>query len=181
MHTPQHTRGLVIAHLWHGGLARPDEAVVVRLDREGADLRLSVAAPLHGDPPPPGPPGPTDRLWEHEVVELFLASEARPERYLEVELGPHGHHLVLQLDGVRRPTASGLAIRYRTLVQGDFWFGEAVVPAALLPEAPWRLNATAIHGQGAERRYLSWRALPGEQPDFHQPHRFAAFDDLNPR
>ena len=35
-------------------------------------LYLRLEAPFHGDPPPDGPPGPTPRLWHHEVVELFI-------------------------------------------------------------------------------------------------------------
>ena len=38
------------------------------------------------------------QLWDYEVVELFfLNSESK--RYLEVEFGPHGQHLVLLLNG----------------------------------------------------------------------------------
>ncbi|MCB9744067.1 MAG: hypothetical protein H6741_04845 [Alphaproteobacteria bacterium] len=180
MHSPQATTSLVIGHLWDGALARPDEAVVMLLTPEAGGLRVEVIAPTHGDPPPTAPAGSTDRLWEHEVVELFVASAESRETYLEVELGPHGHHLVLQLEGVRRPVATGLPLSYKAQVEGDFWQGEAWIPERLLPPAPWVINATAIHGQGAERRYLSWLPLPGPAPDYHQPHRFVPVGDLGP-
>ena len=65
----------------------------VRLDWRDAVV-IEVEAPFTGDAVPPAPRGRTDRLWEHEVVEVFLASEAAAAaRYLEIELGPHGHWL----------------------------------------------------------------------------------------
>ena len=114
-------------------------------------------------------------LWEHEVVELFISGP--DEGYTEIELSPSGHHLVLQLADVRRPVARLLDIAFTAKVVGDQWTGTAQIPALLLPQEPWRINATAIHGSGAERIYLSWVALPGAAPDFHQPALFRAIDD----
>jgi hypothetical protein len=41
---------------------------------EGVDegLSINVICPFFDDPPPQGEPGPTDKLWEHEVAEVFL-------------------------------------------------------------------------------------------------------------
>jgi hypothetical protein len=90
------------------------------------------------------------------------------DRYLEVELGPHGHHLVLQLRGVRRPVADRLPIRFEATRSGSRWTGRAQVPASLLPPRPWRTNAYRIHGQGEGRRYLVHQPLGGDAPDFHR-------------
>ncbi|CAH2300949.1 Hypothetical predicted protein, partial [Pelobates cultripes] len=50
--------------------------------------------------PPPGEPGqPFDGLWDYEVVESFFLN-SKTTQYLEVELCPHGQHLVLLLCGV---------------------------------------------------------------------------------
>lgn len=136
---------------------------------------LRVDAPWHGDPAPPGPPGPTPRLWEHEVVELFLLGA--DARYLEVELGPHGHHLVLWLDGTRRPVHQGAPLDYRAERRGDRWQGVARIPLAWVPPGCDRLNAYAIHGRGEGRRYLAWRPTLGDQPDFHRLERFARWPD----
>jgi hypothetical protein len=181
------TAELRVEHLWDGRAAEPGE--VVRLEVEGltaaegepGGLRLSVDAAFHGDPPPAAPPGPTRRLWEHEVVELFVAGPGEPDRvpYLEVELGPHGHHLVLRLAGVRRVVESGLPLDYQVWIDGLRWSGEARLPAAWLPPRPWRLNAYALHGTAPERRYLAMRPVPGAEPDFHQPERFVPWDDLS--
>jgi len=170
---------LTIGQLWNGDAAREDERVRVRLRRAPDSLRIIVAAPLHGDPPPPAAPGPTEQLWEHEVVEIFIATaavadEARP--YTEIELSPWGHHLVLQLRGLRRRTGSLLPLRYRVRRAAGRWLGIARIDGALLPPEPWLVNAFAIHGVASARRYLAATPLPGEGPDFHQPARFPAFE-----
>jgi len=146
--------------------------VALELALGGDPWRIGVAAPLQGDPPPREPAGPRDRLWELEVVELFLLGGG--ERYLEVELGPHGHYLVLELDGVRRVASQGHAIEYRAAVEAGRWTGEARLPAALLPPGLRAWNAYAIHGQGSERRYLAAHAVRGAAPDFHRLECFAA-------
>ncbi len=155
---------LTVASTWDGEPIGADEQVRVRLRLTARELRIAVRAPFHGDPAPSGAPGATDRLWEHEVVEIFVAGVAADDgavRYTEVELSPWGHHLVLQLHGVRRVVASGLPLAFRTLRRGDVWLGAARLDRALLPPPPWRVNAFAIHGSGDERRYLTATALPG--------------------
>jgi hypothetical protein len=169
---------LLIASTWDGEPIAAAEQVEVRLRRLQSGLRIGVRAPLHHDPPPATPPGPTDALWEHEVVELFVAAEpaadgARP--YTEIELSPWGHHLVLRLHGERQRIAERLPLRYRARRRGDRWVGSARIDGALLPAWPWRVNAFAIHGSGASRRYLAATPLPGARPDFHQPARYPPF------
>lgn len=167
-----------VGFTWDGVPVGVDERVriVLTLDRDA--LVIDVDAPYHGDPAPCGEPGPTDALWEHEVVELFvsgLAPAGAPVPYLEVELSPHGHHLVLDLVGVRNAVRSGLEIEYTARIDGSRWFGVARVPRRLLPGRPARFNAYAIHGLGADRRYLAMAPVPGRQPDFHRLDRFAAW------
>ena len=146
---------------WRGLAVPPDEHVQVWVERDQDGLVVSVEAPFHGDPPPNGPPGPTWALWEHEVVEVFLVGVGEPVPYLEVELGPHGHHLVLVLEGVRNAVRHSMELEYTASIEGDRWTGRARIPAGWLPPAPLRLNAYAIHGAGAERRYLPGRSAGG--------------------
>ncbi len=172
---------LRIERTWDGQPAAPEEGVEVRLAvaPEG-DLLVALRAPFHGDPSPPTLPGPTDRLWECEVVEVFVAGPAsgpageRRHPYLEIELGPYGHHLVLRFLGVRNAVERALPIDYRARLAGKAWEGEARIPAACLPPRPWAANAFALHGRGAARRHLAATPLPGPRPDFHQPDRFPA-------
>jgi hypothetical protein len=164
---------LLIDNTWDGEPALAGEIVRVELRARGGGIVVTVEAPFHDDPPPPAPPGATDRLWEHEVVEVFLLG--RDDAYLEIEMGPHGHHLAIELRGVRNVVKSGLPLPYRARIDGSRWTGEAEIPAEFLPPGLDRVNAFAIHGVGAARRFLAAFPAPGPQPDFH---RLDAFGEL---
>lgn len=165
-----------IAGAWDGGALRPDERATIelRLGEPGATVEVRVEATRYGDPPPPAPPGRCDGLWNHEVVELFVLG--RDERYLELELGPHGHWLALALAGRRRIVASDLALDYQARLEEGHWRGRARFSSAWLPPEPWSANAYAIHGTGEGRRHLAWQPVPGDAPDFHRLECFAPLD-----
>ena len=159
---------LCIDRLWNGSPAEPDERTVVGVALEPGALIVTVDAPFYGDPEPTAPAGSTDRLWEHEVVELFLLGDG--ERYLELELGPHGHYLALELEGTRNIKRSALQLTFAARIEGSRWTGTARAPRRLVPPGALRANAYAIHGAGTGpgRRHLAWRPVPGTAPDFHQ-------------
>jgi hypothetical protein len=161
---------LWIRRTWDGHAIPAHEQARVAFSCVGQHLVVEVQAPLYADPPPPAPPGRLERLWEHEVVELFLLGSA--ERYLELELGPHGHYLALSLEGRRRVAEAGLAIAFESVRQGSSWHGRALVPTRYLPADVERGNAYAIHGQGAARRHLACFPVPGPEPDFHRLEHF---------
>lgn len=169
MNTPIHS--LRISTWWDGRPAPGAHHIEVEWVEGDSSVELRVDAPHYGDPlPPQSPAGPTDGLWNFEVVEVFVAGS--DERYTEIEMSPSGHHLVLQLDGIRTPVATCIPIEFRAQIDGERWRGVARIDRALLPPQPWRVNATSIHGSGADRRYLSMVPLPGSAPDFHQPSQF---------
>lgn len=157
---------LLIATSWDGSPVRVDEQVVVTCAALANVVTVEVQAPFHADPAPLSSPGRTDRLWEYEVIELFLLGD--DNRYLEVELGPHGHYLALQLYGRRHVERRALLLDYSAKISGDRWRGTAHLPTAWLPEGLCRGNAYAIHGTGEERRYLAAHPVPGPTPDFHR-------------
>jgi hypothetical protein len=163
---------LRIAHDFRGQALPAEQHAELRLSRRGDALQIELDAPYFGDPAPAAAIGACDRLWEYEVCELFIADAG--ERYLEVELSPHGHHLVLELDGVRRVVRSGLPISYRVALLSDRprYHGLALVPLAYLPARASRANAYAIHGVGAERVYCAHRPPGGHVPDFHRLESF---------
>jgi hypothetical protein len=168
---------LVIGRSWDGALLPEAERSTVRIGFEGERLRIEVDAPFAGDPAPPGAPGPTERLWEHEVVELFVVGEAAaegdPVPYTEIELSPHGHHLVLRLVGVRNIVEQCLPADFATSVGPQRWRGSASLERSLLPARPVRCNAFRVAGRGADRRFEAMVAVPGDRPDFHRLERFA--------
>ena len=162
---------LVVDHTWDGQPLPEPDCARFTLTLDEAHLLVQVDAPFRDDPPPPAPPGPTDRLWEYEVAELFLLGD--DQRYLEIELGPHGHHLVLELHGPRTVLRSGLPLDFTASREGARWRGRARVPAARLPPSLCAANAYSIAGTGAERRYAAACPVPGPTPDFHRLECFA--------
>lgn len=177
---------LVIAQTWDGQPVDSDEQVTLDLSAADGDrLHIRVRAPFHGDPAPAGRPGPTIGLWEHEVVELFVlgappdAPPDAPPVYTELEVGPHGHHLVLRLRGVRAVEEKLLPLQYTAAVVTshgrDVWQGDALLDRSILPPPPHRINAYAISGVGAARRHLALYPVPGDGPDFH---RLACFGEV---
>lgn len=179
-----HRARLVVGRTWEGReLPSKLHRRVDLTRRAGGAVDLALVAPYCGDPPPPGPPGPTDRLWEHEVVELFLVgapAAGAPIPYTELELSPHGHYLVLRFEGVRRVVDAPAPLEVAARIEGDRWRGTARLPPELLPPEPWRVNAYAIHGRGEDRSYLAMSPVPGPGPDFHRVELFPRLA-LDPR
>ena len=164
----------VIGGTWDGRPLLPGEQVHVALASRGADLELRVDAPFHDDPAPPQPKGALWRLWEHEVVELFLLGAK--DHYTEIEIGPHGHYLVVHLEGERNVVNRELSLDLETRIEGSRWTATARVPRAWVPVGPHRANAYSIHGEDSNRRYLAAYPVPGEEPDFHRLHCFEPVD-----
>ena len=54
-------------------------------------------------------------LWDYEVVEGFFFS-SKTQQYLEVEFGPHGHHLVLFLQGRKNIIKECIPIDYEAFI-----------------------------------------------------------------
>lgn len=167
---------LTIASTWDGRLCGEDERVEVTLEADDDEIQISIDAPFHGDPPPEAPAGSTPHLWDHEVVEVMFLGE--DDRYLEIELSPHGHYLALLLHGRRRVVHQGMVMYHQATIDGARWRGRTRVPLGWLPHGLDRLNAYAMHGSGDGRRYLAWRPTEGERPDFHRLGRFGRLDHL---
>lgn len=172
---------IVIDHDWRGAPAGTNERVVLTLSRAnndvGCDLLVDIDAPFHGDASPSSAAGPTQGLWDFEVVELFLLGAG--DRYLELEFGPHGHWLALELEGRRnivRTENSQRAVQFEAMRSAGRWRGTARIDASLLPDDLARANAYAIHAASDARRYLAAFPSPGSAPDFHRLEHFQPFD-----
>ena len=146
----------------------------VRVDRAAGILDVTVEAAYFGDPYPQVPPGSTDRLWDFEVVELFLLGD--DAQYLEIELGPHGHFLGLRLAGRRHVIARDMPIDFQVERAESSWQGRARIALDWLPMPIRAANVYAIHGNGLGRRYLAAHPVPGSAPDFHALEHFAPID-----
>lgn len=177
---------VLISNTWDGQPCERSERVAVTVKTVGEEVVVTVDAPFYNDSAPDGPVGPTDKLWDHEVVEVFFLGRA--ERYTEIELSPHGHHLVLQLQGARNIVRKCIPIDYHVThhkagptLYDRRWTGVARIPKDLLPDGPYCWNAYSIHGEGADRRFLCLFPVPGpgffdDEPDFHRLAHFRPLD-----
>jgi len=161
---------LRVASTWDGLSVPLDEQAELVLTGHEDHLELGIDAPYHGDPAPESPAGSLPGLWNYEVVELFIAGV--DDRYLEVEVGPHGHYLVLQLEGVRNVVEQGLGLDVTVCTGPERWTARAILPRRWLPPGSCRINAYSVHGLGEHRRYLANTPVPGDGPDFHRLHFF---------
>jgi hypothetical protein len=161
-------------HTWDG---QPIPAarvvrVFIEADRLTSGLRIAVDSPFIGDRPPRGEPGPTWELWKSEVVEVFILGQ--DGEYLEIEMNPYGHWLAMRLKGARNIVDKDIPVRFRTAVIGGMnWTGRLTLGRDQLPPGPHRVNVAAIGGRGRHRKWLSWKPMPGDAPDFHQLEHFA--------
>lgn len=179
-----------IDRTWDDRPLGDDERCSVRLQADGQRLQIEIDAPFHDDPRPPVPAGRFDGLWNFEAVELFLVSD---HGYVELEFGPHGHFLALELKPVRRRqrevvpmefTTSGVELREPLWIVGETrrrWHGAARIETGELPGSIVSANAFALHGNGAMRRYLVAHPLhdPGDrEPDFHRVEGFPSLESF---
>nr|XP_033795056.1 UPF0462 protein C4orf33 homolog [Geotrypetes seraphini] len=170
-----------IEHTWNG-LPVDHEPVRIHLKPWDEGLLMEVNALFFNDPPaPPGEPGkPFNRLWDYEVVEAFFLND-KTEQYLEVELCPHGQHLLLLLSGQRKICQQELALTFEVERNESRWEGRAYLPWNYFPPCVNKFNAYAIHGSEAKRTYEALYPLPhcevqeGQQPDFHRLEYFEPF------
>ncbi|XP_068719955.1 UPF0462 protein C4orf33 homolog isoform X1 [Montipora capricornis] len=143
-------------------------------------VKVGVRGPFFNDPGAPVlPPGsPCPELWEYEVAEIFFLGA--DDKYLEVELCPHGQHLVLLLNGTRNIIKDKLALEYTAAITDEpnkTWQGTAIIPVDYFPPEVGKINAYAIHGSGEYRQY---EALYPATTKFHTPdfHRLQFFKDF---
>ncbi|XP_061210630.1 UPF0462 protein C4orf33 homolog isoform X1 [Neopsephotus bourkii] len=172
-----------VKHTWDG-LPVSHELATIWLKSNNVGLLMEVSAPFFNDPPGPlGEPGkPFSRLWDYEVVEAFFLND-RTEQYLEVEVCPHGQHLLLLLSGRREVwKVSELSLEFEVTRMKTKWEGKVHLPWNYFPPCINKFNAFAIHGSGEERKYEALYSVPqhelqeGQKPDFH---RLEFFEDLN--
>ena len=60
-------------------------------------------------------------LWDYEVVEIFFLASKNEEMYLELEFGPHGHHLGLLLHGRRNCLIHSFPITYKAKIGNNIY------------------------------------------------------------
>ncbi|XP_053713517.1 UPF0462 protein C4orf33 homolog isoform X2 [Synchiropus splendidus] len=171
----------LIRHTWDSDPVTHEPIRVAFSPGEGG-LKMQVFAPFFNDPEaPPGQPGqPFPGLWDYEVVESFFLDSTK-ENYLEVEVCPHGQHLVLLLSGVGHAFMQQLPLVFNANITGDKWVGEAHLPWSYFPPNVNKMNSYAIHSSGEKRTYEALYPIPkedivdGQKPNFHRLEYFQKF------
>ena len=137
------------------------------------NLVIRWRAPNLKNDSPEGAAGPLWELWNYDVVEFFFLGS--DEHYLELEFGPYGHYLVLELKGVRKIIRRMLPLKTSLhSVDDEWWSGAAEIPLSYLPQPVQKWNAYAIYKENNNRHFCA--LYPGEgPPDFHQ---LAAFSNI---
>lgn len=140
-------------------------------------IRLTATLPHQARPhvPHAEPLTRVANLWEYDVVECFLVGK---EKYLEVELGAGGHFLILDFTAPR--VRGNEYVDFLPDMEFDpnagdgRWKSSILIPWDMVPKGLKAMNAFVI----VRDNYLCYSALPGLQPDFHQPDRFPSMPDF---
>jgi hypothetical protein len=119
---------------------------------------------------PPQNDRPRDKLWDRDVVEMFLGDDWKNIRhYREFEIAPTGDWIDLAIDldrsGYDQAWRSGWQVQARIDEQAHRWYAAARIPlksvsaVSVQPGTRWRMNLYRIEGQGPDpqRHFLCWQ------------------------
>jgi len=171
LHIPSQPSGLSfrINKLWNGNACSDDRLwAQVQLSKTKDGINVLVSAPrLHEQSIPDAPIGTrVDKLWEHDVVEVFFVGPGH--EYIELELGAGGHFLVLGFSSIRKRVND--FNDFKPIVRFEhtsekIWTSNIVLPWKMIPENLRAVNVFAIMAG----QFLAYAPVPGIEPDFHQP------------
>lgn len=130
--------------------------------------------------------GPRDKLWDRDVVEMFLGDDwTNIRHYREFEIAPTGDWIDLAIDLDRQSDDQSWRSGWTTAARIDeaahVWYAAARIPLSAVSSAPvkpgtkWRANLYRIEGQGPDRRrhFLCWQptCVVNRDPN-HVPENF---------
>lgn len=168
---------------WRGAPSGPEtvarlvwseDAIFFSFDCAYEDLVVDDAAPTDTE---------HRELYRFDAVEVFLDPDpATPSTYVELEVGPRGHFLDIDVDRDRRPRgdvawSSGMTVSTTVDAATRRYRIETRVPAAALGRprlapAELRIGLYRLAGRGDARRYLARFPTGTARPSFHVPERF---------
>lgn len=138
---------------------------------------------------PPQPGRDRDKLWDRDVVEVFLGDDwTNIRRYREFEIAPTGDRIDLAIDLGKQEYGAGWESGWKTAARIDekshTWYAAAQIPLKAVSAARvadgtrWRGNLYRIDGKGPDpvRRFLCW--LPTCVKDRDPNHVPEAFGTL---
>jgi hypothetical protein len=135
---------------------------------------------------PPQNDQPRRKLWDRDVVEIFLGDDWDNIRhYREFEIAPTGDWIDLAIDldrrGQDRNWRSGWKTTARIEEQAKIWYAACRIPLKSVsekevrPGTRWRANLYRIDGEGpdSQRRFLCWQPTCAANRDpNHVPENF---------
>ena len=136
---------------------------------------------------PAAPGKDRDKLWDRDVVEMFLGDDwQRFRHYREFEIAPTGDWVDLAIDLDKEGNDgekwnSGWNTEARIDERNHTWFAAARIPLKAVSEKPvaagtrWRMNLYRIDGRGPDpvRHFLCWQqtCVKDRDPN-HVPEHF---------
>jgi hypothetical protein len=130
--------------------------------------------------------GPRVKLWDRDVVEMFLGDDWKNIRhYREFEIAPTGDWIDLAIDLDHESYDHNWRSGWQTLARVDekhkVWYAAAKIPLSAVSAAPvhdgtkWRMNLYRIDGLGPDiqRHFLCWQptCVQNRDPN-HVPEHF---------
>lgn len=130
--------------------------------------------------------GPRNKLWDRDVVEMFLGSDWKNIRhYREFEIAPTGDWIDLAIDldheSYDQSWRSGWKTAARIDEKAKVWYAAARIPLKAVTSetvtagSRWRVNLYRIGGLGADpqRHFLCWQPTCVQHRDpNHVPENF---------
>ena len=126
---------------------------------------------------------PRPKLYEEDCVESFFTPDrAAPHHYYEIELGPFGHHLDIDVNRDTKQSSTDWSSHPRIATTQDATTHVATIEVAFdAPEIAHALVAGhtlpfalyRMEGTGA-RTYLAWSPPRTAKPNFHVPDAFGS-------
>lgn len=180
---------LAINQDWYGAVAEPQACYSLIQDQQQLWFVAShrKSAVIH----PKAKPGVfREELWKYDVAELFISHEGG--RYFEFNLSPNAAWWSCEFVSPRqRAEEMEIAMpdvqTYAEIASDGSWLAAMSLPLDLLKARldfgeHSKANVTMIL-DSPKQRFFSVVALPGAQPDFHQPEafsnvRFVALQDV---
>ena len=114
--------------------------------------------------------GPRNKLWDRDVVEMFLGDDwTRIRHYREFEIAPTGDWIDLAIDLDKQTDDQTWRSGWQTLAHIDktskIWYAAAKIPLKAVSVEPvhagakWRANLYRIEGLGEDpkRHFLCWQ------------------------
>jgi hypothetical protein len=148
------------------------DALYTLWELDGADVNADASRPVETE---------RAKLYEEDCVELFLTpNPAERNRYFEVEVGPLGHFLDIEIDRSKKKSDVAWSSRPKIATRVDRAARKVTIEVelrapdlvvALRPGASLPLGLYRMEGR-SPRHYLAWSPTRTPKPNFHVPSAF---------